>query len=288
MKNKHKFALCFLILSLFSLSTFAFPDRNLMSEVQDHDGVIIDYEIPHVIDEEEFENAKRNSSGWTSSTRGGILSSIGYFNYGDTVTVRGRNGDYLGKYVVYAESRGETDDEVVYKLLKPLHKSFSAPRIIPEGLIVQKAFRFEITPSYDYIASSIYGSVHQAMLSVSFPKITYPISITLGPMVHYLQGRSLMLIGGSIGAFYDLPLDYMAATTTNLHFTFGFNLNLSSKLNERENAFCYGYSFSAGVRWYALPFMALNVSFAMSSMYDKASSVLFSGYGVRVGVTFET
>lgn len=285
---KRRRAFCFLILSLSSLCVYAFVNRDLMPQVQDKNGIISDYVISAEIDENDFQKAGEDASGWTAPSRGGILSAIGYFNYGDTVAVYDKKGDYLGKYVVYAVSRTDNEDDTVYKLLKPIHKRLSAPSTVPVGLKVKKRFNMSITPYYDYLFSSYYGSVHVASLSFSFPKIAYPVSLTFGPVYHNIPYRALSLLGAGLGAVYVLPLDYMANTVTNIHFLFSFNLNLSAKLTEKNSAFCYGYAFSAGVRWYAFSFLALNLSFSMSSMYDSSSSLLFIGYGIRVGVTFET
>lgn len=280
--------ICLLILSLSSVSVFAFVNRDLLPQVQDKNGVIYDYVIPPTIEESDFQKASEESSGWTATSRGGILSAIGYFNYGDTVVVYDKGGEYRGKYIVYATSRTDNEDDTVYKLLKPIHKRLSSPAYVPSGLKVEKKFNMSITPYYDYLFSSYYGSVHVASLSFSFPKYAYPVSLTFGPVFHTVPGRSLSVLGGSLGALYMLPLDFMANTVTNIHFVFSFNLNLGAKLMDNKDAFCYGYSFAAGLRWYALSFLAVNLSFSLSSMYDSSSSSLFSGYGVRMGVTFET
>lgn len=277
-----------LMLILLPFALYAMPEKNLFPEIDDSKG-IIDFEFEeNKITYPDIERARFSSSGWTATSRGGILSALGFFNVGDTVVVRDKSNTYVGKYIVYAESTySDKERDTTYKLLKPIHKKFSAPRTVPLGFNVQKKFNFNIEPSYTFLYSKTTGMTHMADIALSSYKIAYPITITLGPFFGLKQYDSNMILGGFVGANYTLPLDFMANTVTNLHFLFDFKCLLGTTLT-LKSAFYYGASFNAGLKWYPWSFMSLKLQFSLSSLYSADDfSTIFKGYGASFGVGFE-
>lgn len=283
-----KITLVISLLSLTAFSLFAFPTTSLLRMPNDENG-IEDYDpFDGGIDESDIEKARANSSGYTASGRGGIVSAVGFFGYGDTVDISSPSGEFVGRYIVFdtaAYKEGERD--TLYKLLKPIYKPFDAPRYIPRGYTVKKNFLTTITPLYSAIFSKTTGAIHEVALSISFPKIFHPIALTAGPIYYYEPYTNDHILGGFIGVSYDLPLDYMFMIITNLHFTVGFKVILATSLTGLATL-NYGYSIDAGVKFYPLRFMALRVSFVLSSLYESTlNSCIFRNMGIQTGVSFE-
>ena len=283
-----KITLVIFLFSLVSSLAFSFPNVSLLREPND-DNEIEDYEpFEKNIDESDIERARANAAGYTTAGRGGIVSAVGFFGYGDTVDVLSPTGEFVGRYIVFDTAMYKDGDrETVYKLFKPIYKPFTAPRYIPRGYTVKKNFLTTITPLYSALFSKTTGVIHEVALNISFPKFFHPISLNAGPIYYYEPYTNDHIIGGFIGASYDLPLDYMFMIITNLHFTVGFKIILATSLTGLASL-NYGYSIDAGVKFYPVKFMALKVSFVLSSLYENTlNTSIFSNMGVQTGVSFE-
>lgn len=281
--------LIFILLLLFECTfLFAFPSLDLLKSVSDENG-IEDYEpFDDEVKESDIENAEATSSGWTSAGRGGIVSAVGFFNYGDTVDVFSKDGSFVGRYNVFDTAVYESGErKTLYKLLKPIYKSYYAPHYIPKGYMVKKNFLTTLTPLYSALFSNTYGMVHEASIYLSFPKFFYPIPLIAGPIYLYMENTKDNILGGFLGASYDLPLDYMFMITTNLHFVFDFRLILATSLSGLYS-FYYGYSLDAGLKWYAFSLLSIRASFVLTSLYETVFyNTVFKNMGIQVGVSFE-
>lgn len=287
-----------LIISLFLAPLYAsLPLASLGEEATaEKDGDIKG--TVELIPEEKKEEPKENKeeveqkevTPQISTRQGGIISATGPFKTGERINVYSNDGYLEGSYVCFSSAKytdEKTEETNEYKLFKPIYQPYQSKVQSLQGLEAKGKFVISLNPSYSILFSSRFSIVHSADASISLPRFFYPISLIVGPVYFNMTSTGNNILGGFLGAAYDLPLDYMFRIVTNLHFVAEFKMIFASSINGFEK-FYYGYTTNLGFKWYFLSFMAIDVQFALSSLFDGAKSdMLFMNMGVKVGLTFE-